>query len=237
MTPDIDWWDRLCEYCYPVNLRAYINAALFPGFFNIGIGGDRSSVRGLEIRYLAGVPGVASFLEVVFWKLFSQPMVRNGTTANVQAHLTASPGNAAILNAAIIAFNIAPSLLNLTAIRNALGFAAPVIATALTFPAFSNPNNFPMVDRWVATWVNANLAAHNILDGNGVLRNHQLTPFIFGANVLQFNDFPNYFNWVLWCRDQMVLLAASQPFVGWRARDVEMAVFASMVNGNPLRPI
>ena len=56
----------------------------------------------------------------------------------------------------------------------------------------------------------------------------------FGS--LQDNDFQNYLNWTEWTRETARILSM-QTKMKWRARDVEMAVYASQKKGIELEPI
>ncbi len=114
-----------------------------------------------------------------------------------------------------------------------LGFTSDRIAVAFTLPAFFNPSRYPMVDREVAGWVNANLGPHNVW-GTGMPRPTPLAAFLMNRTSLAFNDFGAYCAWVSWCRAQAAALLVLQPLVGWTARDVEMAVFAQIRGNYPL---
>ena len=98
------------------------------------------------------------------------------------------------------------------------------IAAAFTFPAFSCPSRFPMVDTRIVRYVaseNSPLefsAAPNIDETLKRYRTGRRNVF------LTLSDWPFVEQWVCWCRKMADRLSAHKKLV-WRARDVEMAVF------------
>ncbi len=84
-----------------------------------------------------------------------------------------------------------------------------------------------MIDIWIAKWVNwapAKQPQHNSK------RSHPLTPFAVYYTSLRNNDFPNYMNWVMWCRESAGRLNAYGPTTFGhprRPRDTEMATFTA----------
>jgi hypothetical protein len=110
------------------------------------------------------------------------------------------------------------------------------IAVAATFPAFLEPNRFPMVDIRVASWVLENLEDHN----KTVPEDCQLSPPKWpgnGATVLTLSDFGFMQSWINWCRhtaEKLPPLGNGEP---WRARDVEMAVFQASRDKRRLLPL
>jgi hypothetical protein len=127
------------------------------------------------------------------------------------------------LRAAIDNFVLEPNVKNLQAIRKLLGIKTDVLAVALTFPAFLNPEKYPMVDNVVARWINRNYAEHSRNTKN------KLTQFVsptYNYTSLRDIDFPNYMNWVNWC-NEMANILTNKTTIKWRARDAEMAVFTA----------
>ncbi|MBM4294382.1 MAG: hypothetical protein FJ126_05675 [Deltaproteobacteria bacterium] len=231
--PD-SWTRALNLYCYPVDLRAYRRSHEFPGFFEMLIQGDRTSTMAFENRFRETAPNhIAAFLEVVFWKLFSQGGRRDIKTDNVKDHVQRSNILPKNLWNAVLIFLKDQNLNNLRSIRTMLGFTAPVLATTLTFPAFAHPDTFPMVDTRVAKWVN-----EHFQEGHNINKKYKLTNFNYnGQGVLTENDFTNYLHWVGWCRETSEILTR-QTGEKWRARDVEMAVFTAQdkkIGLNPLK--
>jgi hypothetical protein len=87
-----------------------------------------------------------------------------------------------------------------------------------------------MMDMKAADWITANYVGHS-RD-----RAAALTPFKANYTSLRDNDFDNYLNWVHWCRETAEILT-SRTNLQWRARDVEMAVFAAARQDLALNPL
>jgi hypothetical protein len=95
------------------------------------------------------------------------------------------------------------------------------IATVATFPAFMDPDRFPMVDTRIAKWVSHEMDKHNLADPTGALLTHPTSK----KGVLKMHDFDFMFSWTQWCRHTAQKLTLLEDGFRWRARDVEMAVF------------
>lgn len=239
------WITALNQYSYPVQLSNYERRSSFPEFFSLNIKGDRNSTTEFENYFrINASKTIVVYFEVVFWKLYStivkwqkakwkygQKNPRE-TLDNIVDYILQSKLEPTDLLRKIEKFTSEPSLLNLQDFRSLIGLKRDngSLAIALTFPAFWDPLNFPMVDRNVAEWVNSNLTEH---DQN---RQFRLTMFKNQGKTLQDNDFPNYLNWVNWCRETASRLTIKTT-VFWRARDVEMAMFATQHSGLKLKLI
>ena len=225
--PD-SWTRALDAYSYPVNLRDYERAHEFPGFLSMIIVGDRNSTITFENHYQETAPtNIATFFEVVLWKLYSQKSrCQKGTTRIVdfvQEHRI-TPRQ---LWEVVHQFVESQTRENLKRIRKLLGIKTDVLAIPLTLPALASPKTIPMIDNQVARWVNHNAADHNIN------RINKLTPFKMSYTSLRDNDFSNYLDWVAWCQEVahiLIKLTGEE----WRARDVEMAVFTAQRKGTVL---
>jgi len=125
------------------------------------------------------------------------------------------------------------------------GFRIEPLAIAATFPAFMNPDDFPMIDRRVAKWVIEFGGNHNRADPAGPQLRQ---PEAFArANkkgrsvVLTMADFHFMPAWTPWWRyTARKLSKLCQPSVkcrAWRARDVEMAVFRAWGSRHPVDSI
>jgi hypothetical protein len=69
----INWTAALARYRYPVDLRGIHNAP--DGFFGSQVDGDRSSTIAFEERFRTLAPGALEpWYEVIFWKIYSQPV-------------------------------------------------------------------------------------------------------------------------------------------------------------------
>jgi hypothetical protein len=228
--PD-SWTRALNLYCYPVDLCGYHRRHEFPGFFEILIAGDRSSTIAFENRFRDSATNhITAFFEVVFWKLFSQPRIRQGSTDRIVSYILDHNIQAGDLWDAVGGFIENQTIGNMRKIRKLLGIRANVLATTLTFPALACPDKIPMIDKQVANWVNLNGTEHSINTCN------HLTNFILNFTSLRDNDFDNYLNWIEWCREISVMIT-KLTHDNWRARDVEMAVFTAQRNNLMLNPL
>jgi len=217
------WVTALNCYCYPVKLHCYEHRHTFPGYFNKLIKGDRDSTVEFENYFRNNAQqSIEVYLEVVFWKLFSNKQFWENASRIINNVLRRNVKPES-LYAAIKRFTEQPSVQNLRDFRDLLGIGSEVLAVPLTFPAFVNPEKYPMIDNHVARWVNDHHREHS-------RERVELTPFSLAYTSLRDNDFQNYVNWVNWCCDTAAILSEREGTY-WRARDVEMAVF-TVARGN-----
>jgi hypothetical protein len=225
------WIQALAAYRYPVDLAAYSNAHHHEGWFNQVLPvGDRNETMEFEHRFRTHCAShIEAWLEVVFWKMYSQAAWRNATTRRVEKYFRADHIDAESLWTACQNYVQDPSEDSFESFRRLFGFETPSIAIAATFPAFMNPDMYPMVDRRIAKWVGACMGDHNVADPDGP----QLTRFPYldnGRAVLTLADFDAMQDWARWCvHTSNKLRALTQTL--WRARDVEMAVFTAWGRG------
>jgi len=226
-----------CPLYSNANRRRWSNPELPTSCEHIG-----EQTRRFELRFRElGPANIEAWIEVIYWKLYSQPMVRNGTTRASfdlfkEHHVT--PGS---LHRALAAYVASPTKDSFKVLRHLFGFRTSVIAIAATFPAFQNPDAHPMVDTRIAKWVNSIGEAHNSADISGP----QLARFPLTGNVLTMAAFDAFQDWRRWCIHTAKKLTTRTPMT-WRARDAEMAVFHAWggrrgahpsVHLNPLRSI
>ena len=227
-----DSWTRALKlYCYPVDLGGYQRRHEFAGFFEIIITGDRNSTIAFENHFRENAHNnIAAFFEVVFWKLFSLPLVRHGSTNRIVDYVRNHNIKPNVLWDTVLQFVENQDIGHLRRIRGLLGLRTNVLAIPLTFPALACPDKIPMIDNQVAKWVNLNGAEHSINTRN------RLTNFNLNYTSLRENDFGSYLNWIKWCREISEVLT-SLTKEKWRARDVEMAVFTAQRNNVLLNPL
>lgn len=225
------WITALNRYSYPVGLSDYKRADEFPGFFTRAIAGDRASTIEFEDYFRAtSRHSVEPYFEVVFWVPCGQSKRFEGSVDRIVDHVTKEGIQAEELRGAIDQFVHDPTRDNLSSLRALLGIKTKVLTVALTFPAFVDPARYPMLDKKAADWITANYLPHN---RNRTVR---LTPFSLGYTSLRYNDFDNYLHWVGWCGETAEILTGKTD-MKWRARDVEMAVFAAARLNLPLNPL
>jgi len=221
------WQEALNAYNYLADLSEYQKRSEFPGFFGKQIPGSRKSTIEFEDYFRGLAPKtIEVWYEVAFWKLYSQPAWRSRTVSSIVDHTSTQAVTAAQLWEATQQFMRTPSKDGFTDLRRLLGFKYGM-AVPLTFVAFAGPHSYPMIDRRVADWVNANLEKHN------AGRNNKLTKFKSRewkkANFIADTDFGSYMNWVSWCRETASILSQMTD-TRWRARDIEMAIFTAYRN-------
>jgi hypothetical protein len=230
------WIHALNAYRYPVKLSDFSNAGNYPGWFENETGsGDRDATEAFEDRFRKLAPqSIEAWIEVVFWKLHSMPLVRNGTTRQVAEHFVALGITADRVYTACLAYTERPDRPHFDTFRQLFGFRTESIAVVATFPAFLRPKDYPMADRRTAKWVQVELNAHNAMDVAGP---HLITPPFLNRHgtVLTMADFEYMQSWVAWCR-RMARRLSEQTNRQWRARDVEMAVFYAWGDRGPQHP-
>lgn len=225
------WITALRKYRYRVRVTDYGRANDFPGFFTQDIAGDRKSTIEFEDYFRANSEhSIEPYVEVAFWKLCGEKKRFEARVNDLAEHLRGQRVTASELRRAADLFLDKPTKVNLSVLRALLGIKNPVLALALTYPAFVDPARFPMVDTNTARWVSRNSEIHS----QG--RAKKLTPFKRGRSSLQDNDFDNYLNWVHWCRETAGILTGKTDMT-WRARDVEMAVFTAARKDLSLNPL
>ncbi|TAJ44990.1 hypothetical protein [Methanofollis fontis] len=234
--PD-SWTRTLQAYCYQVNLKEYHKRENFPGYFNQEIYGDRRSTMAFEDYFRSHSSMIEPWYEVVLWKMYSQKY-GNGQgdriIRQIPRYNAEHPEN---LRSEVDRFRESLDQTAFESLASMLGYKA-AFAMVATFTAFIDPEQFPMVDRHVAAWVNKHYARFNAANPNAP----ELIPFAsgktWGSPSLTIEDFSSYVRWIFWTRYAVEVLSRKTG-VHWRARDVEMAVFTAgrgRFTLNPLRP-
>jgi len=222
------WGNALSSYRYPVALANFQDAHRFPKWFSFELGnGERSRTIEFESHFKKHAQkDIAVWLEVVFWKLYSQGRYRRDLhTINVATHFHVKGISAKSLWQACMTYISKPTSATFESFRQLFGFTSPArpIAVAATFPAFIDPESYSMVDTRIAKWVGNCMTAHNEADRTGpqLIR----PPFCDSqGTVLTMADFEFMQHWNRWCIYTAQKLTKLTP-ISWRARDVEMAIF------------
>lgn len=229
------WQDALDAYQYPVDLSKFSDAENHPGWFVHSTGdGGRSETAEFEERFRRYGPNhLEAWYEVVFWKLYSQPNNRNRHTRNVIERLTQGT-TASELWKLTQDYIEHPNRGTFQTLREEF-FPTEVVATVATFPAFVCPEKFPMIDKHVTNWARANGPTHSYaaVDGPEIVEVPELGP---NQTVVMEKNWGYVSSWVEWCQFTANLLTKATG-CHWRARDVEMAVFAAQCGHLPLRPL
>ncbi len=230
------WKKALNSYNYPVTLSNYRQAQNYSGHFAFRPIYDRASTILFEdyFRNNASLK-IEYWLEVVFWKMYSQGGRRDIKTADMANHFEASGITASQLSSACNNYIKNDTRQNLQVIIKCLGFSSSAIAISATFPAFFCPDLYPMVDTRIAKWVGKHMVAHNNADPSSpqLIRPRYLDT---KSTVLTLSDIDFVKSWTQWCRHKAVQLSNSTN-IKWRPRDVEMAVFYAWGDRNKIHPL
>ena len=231
---DAVMWERALDaYRYPVDLTRYRDAHEHRGWFDLKIDpGDVPQMFNFETRFRAKAQDhLEAWGEVVFWKLYSG---RRGHATRRAGALLGSGTVAADLWSSCVDYIADPNLDSFRAFRSKL-FTQPVVATAATFPAFVCPEKFPMVDTQITRWAREHGGAHGYAAIGGP--DLECVPSLRRGAVLRESHWAFVESWIAWCRFTAAILAQRSER-GWRARDVEMAVFSAQRSHDlTLRPL
>ena len=211
------WRASLEAYAWDVDLCHFKNADEYPGHFRCIIGSR--DVAGFEALFREAVEDRGSYEvagEVCYWKNFGSHLSRDRITYALLKHL-ARRENWGMFSERVKGICTSPSFYAFRRLQAATG-QPHGFATPLTFVSFYDPASFPMVDKHIAYWWAASkkrfgLAAPPCFsqrdDGWIETTTKAKTEQNWGA----------YMAWTRFCRDY------AQRLGGWRARDVEMAVW------------
>jgi hypothetical protein len=164
------WTRSLLGYRYPYDLRKYIDASHYLGWFELASSiGDREGTVAFEDHFrMHAAKSIERWLEVVFWKMYSQPRGRGDRTAcAVASHLRNVGTLPDSLWNTCNSFIVHPTRENFDHLRESLGLTSQSIALAATYPSFIRPDLFPMIDTRIAKWVGACMIEHNAADPAG----------------------------------------------------------------------
>ena len=214
------WARALDQYRYRVDLTRFTGADEHPSWFDLDTKlGDRLKTIEFEDRFREQAQHrLAVWGEVAFWKLYTMPHVRDGTTQRV-LDVRVRPDE---LWSACMDYIEVGSRKAFSTFRSKL-FASRGVATAATFPAFICPERFPMVDTQITRWAleNGHLHGYSGIGGPDLEQVPALK-----AGVLKESHWPFIESWIAWCRFTAGKLNR-RTGCAWRARDVEMAVFTA----------
>ncbi len=214
-------WDlALASYRYKVDVGA-IAKALSIQNFPFDTMATAQETKDLEGWFYEHRDDLKAWLVVVRWKMASQGGRSRLLADRVQSHWKKKEVVAQDLVGACERYINMEDVLSFRGLLSFFPFQRR-IAVVATFPAFFDPDRFGMVDTRIAKW------AIERGDDHGLTR-----PPKFGVGsqtTLSIDDFPFVVTWEKWCRN-------SAQKLGWRARDVEMAVFRAWGDRHPLDSI
>lgn len=223
------WTESLSEYSYPFDLSDFEDAGNYPEWFELKSSvGDRDSTIKFEDHFRNhAAEAIEPWLEVVYWKIYSQPTGRaDRMTQRVASYSRDNDVPPQLLWYACNNYVENPTRKNLEDFRMLLlGLRSRTIALACTFPAFLKPELYPMVDTRIAKWVGSSMNLHNNADPSGP---QLIRPKFLDSQqtTLTMTDFEFVETWISWCRHTARKLT-ERTLSEWRSRDVEMAVFSA----------
>ena len=234
------WEEALNAYNYPVNLADFADAYKYPGFFRHNIDGDLQTTREFQDRFRENAPyHLEAWYEVVYWKYYSQKKGRrNSGTLRIIQNIKNSGVSANCIFALCQKYVESGDMKDFGKFLDKI--ASPYsLAVAATFPAFLNPEKFPMVDREITNWAQKNGCLHSYASCDGPVLTEAPILRQGGVNNLRYNlrKHKNFTkSWIDWCR--FTAHALSELTKGdWSARDVEMAVFTAQRDNLALNPL
>jgi len=223
----LDWHDALDSYRYPVDLQKFSGRDRFPGWFGLNLNkGDRSETIQFETRFReCAASRLEPWYEVVFWKMYSQRSRTDKQTKRTIERIERNRTSPNTLWTCCAEYLQNETKKSFRQFQHLL-IKERSIAVAFTFPAFSCPSRFPMVDRRIAQYVaseGSRLEFSTAPEIDRTLKRYRASGDD-ALTVLTLSDWPFIETWVGWCRKMADRLSAHKKHA-WRARDVEMAVF------------
>ena len=229
--PD-SWEYALDKYKYPVDLSKFVDASEYRGWFKHNTEtGKRCDTIVFESNFRENARrNLEAWYEVVFWKMYSQTRLRNGSTQDVICRIKDSGVTAEGLRDLCMKYIDKPSRASFVQFKDKIHKArSPMLATAATFPAFICPDKFPMVDSQITKWAKRHGALHVGAPDISIARKWK-------NDDVRIHMWPFIESWIDWCQFTAKLLT-ERTERDWRARDVEMAVWTAQKHNLKLNPL
>jgi hypothetical protein len=228
----LDAWKRLLNvYTWDVNLSNFKFASEYPGHFNRVI--RSQDVACFETLFRKAIEGRDSYQvagEVCYWKNYGNHLSRDKITNALLKHLAVRESWGTFCKSVKEA-STSPSFSSFLRLQSATdqprGFA-----TVLTFVSFYDPKSFPMVDKHIADWWKTNQRRFGLTAAVAFSQRDSDGWIETTTRIATEQNWNTYMAWVRFCRDY------AQRLGGWRARDVEMAVWMAQKRGDflPILP-
>jgi hypothetical protein len=218
-----NWIKAYKSYNWTVDLSKFQDAKKYQKAFNSVITPQKLIEFETSFRMQINSPDNFSFVragEVCFWKNYGAFQTRNTITGKLLNYLSIRR-QWDQFSLAIQSLSKDPKyekFLELaTACNQPYGFATPI-----TFLAFYQPTDFPMVDRHIADWWNNNS------DTFGYKKQLKFN-YPAGTITKSENNWYAYIYWTIFCNDIAKIMSTKYQIL-WRPRDVEMAVWQAQKN-------
>lgn len=216
------------SYDWTVDLNTYKDAFKYPSHFNRIVTSKNTYDFEDSFRFAIQNQGNdEEFLiaaEVVYWKNYGNHLARTNVTRRLIDHFKTKP----LWNSfckTVIGFAKVPTISKLQLLQQACG-QAKGFATPITFVAFYDPENFPMVDKHIGYWWNTNIGIR--LQGTSTTFSQRNDDGWIQTTTdkQQEQNWVAYCAWTKFCRNSSNILT-NLTGSHWRARDVEIAVWES----------
>ena len=218
-----NWIKAYKSYNWTVDLSNFQDAKKYQNAFNSVITPQKLIEFETSFRTQITSPNSASFVkagEVCYWKNFGAFQNRDTITVKLMNRLSIEE-NWDNFSSAIKKISKDPKyefFLDLTnACNQPYGFATPI-----TFLAFYQPTDFPMVDRHIAEWWNNNSKKF------GYEKDLKFN-YPTGTITKSETNWNTYLYWAAFCNEISNIMSTKYQ-AAWRPRDVEMAVWQAKKN-------
>ena len=218
-----NWINAYKSYNWTVDLSKFQDAKKYQEAFNSVITPQKLVEFENSFRMQINSPDNFSFIragEVCFWKNYGAFQNRDGITNKLLNHLSIRQ-QWDKFSYAIQKLSVDPiydNFLDLTmACNQPYGFATPI-----TFLAFYQPTDFPMIDRHIGEWWDKRS------DDFGYKKNIKFT-YSNGVISKSENNWIAYLYWAAFC-NEIAKIFLTKYQIRWRPRDVEMAVWQAQKN-------
>ncbi len=224
------WKEQLSTYSWDVNLASFKYAKEYPGFFNRVVRPTQVVQFETMLRNTINDSGNYQIAgEVCYWKNYGNHQSRDELTNTLLHHLVIRSDWLHFCSTVqtVCTHPILDAFLELQyASGQSKGFA-----TVITYISFYNPQLFPMVDKHIANWWSTN-RQHFGLNLKPTFAQRESDGWIeTTSSSLVSQNWNAYMEWTYFCRDY------AQHLGGWRARDVEMAVWMAQKHKQLLPPL
>lgn len=220
------WLDAYKKYNWNVDLSRFNDSQNYEGYFNQII--RSCDVMEFENKFRTALDKSEYIVagELCYWKNHGNYQARDRVTKKLLDHL-ANHENLNEFIQAVKKVSVNPSYENFNNLQDSCnqtrGFATPI-----TFIAFYNPLEYPMVDKHIANWWKLNKKRFNY--SNSLEFSQRNDGWIQAITLSQKKqNWSAYLAWKEFCNDYARRLAKHCK-LDWRPRDVEMAVWEAFRN-------
>ena len=229
------WAKAASEFIWNVNLSDFSGSKQYEGYFTEVI--TPKNLPDFEGRFRSAVnrPGAANFAvagEVCFWKNYYSNDRRDSLTSRTLERFSDPVvWNKFAHSVKKLAGDFTVG--NFFEMRRLSGFESG-FAIPLTFLSFYDPDNYPMTDRHTGRWWNSNKKRFGYSGRpDFVFRSGAVSGSVEDDAISNYNAYKGLTEF---CRDYSSLLR-DKTGIGWRAADVEKAIFNAQINGIVLSPL